>query len=83
MALFHRNWDIREFLQQYFHDNGEIYHYKQKLSIRIKRMRNKNIYRKGKFLYDIRKAVAYDADHGKNIADLSDEEMSMFLINEG
>ena len=47
---------------------------------KLARLRNRNIYRKRKFPYDMRKAIKYAESIGKRVYQLSDEEMNMFLL---
>ena len=47
---------------------------------RLIRLRNKNLYRKEKFPYDMRAAIKYAESVGKRVYQLSDTEMKTFLL---
>lgn len=48
----------------------------------LTRLKNKNIYRKKAFPYDMRKAREYALSVNKNLYELTEKEMSRFLIRQ-
>ena len=48
----------------------------------LTRLKNKNIYRKKAFPYDMRKAKEYALSVNKNLYELTEKEMSRFLIRQ-
>ncbi len=47
---------------------------------RFIRLRNRNLYRKERFPYDMRKAVKYADSIGKRVYQLTEQEMKPFLL---